>query len=400
MNTQKKLIWIIGLGIFLLCLSGCASKSLTSEELQQSLPIEITTDLINQTAVNSEIHDFEITERQTNRFTGSDLVNCTVICSNDYYRYTKYVTLEYIYTDGQWIVDNWFFNDETKVTVIIEPPLSENEIASQLPSEIFTVYIDEEPITLTMTDFKVERRKTTLENKVDTSYCIISMQNEYYSYTKYVELNYSYYDGKGGWYLDDWSYYEDTEYQLLSFPYNESVLMYYTLERCNINLLETITYTEDLSNNSIQGVFLATGQAPYTTVTTKYTTSLTFNGSGWDFSLIDTSVDVQWDIIGEYYVTRDSSDTIVYLSITDFDPVAETVGGECYCYRESSMTFSSAEEYYFFTDLPVEYSYYSGLQITLTNDSDRSVYIYFTADSASLSLAGPVFGGWDSEIYR
>lgn len=113
-----------------------------------------------------------------------------------------------------------------------------------------------------------------------------------------------------------------------------------------------------------------------------------------------------WDIVGKYYASRSSSSSnaTVTLYIDDYNSSEGTVSGKCYCYLESPMTFSEARETYTFTDLPVDYNDYSyegrHFLVTLTNNSPRTVYVYFFPNNAKITLAGPVFGGWDSDIER
>ncbi len=83
---------------------------------------------------------------------------------------------------------------------------SEKQIAKDLPEEARTIYIDiddngEESFVLDVQNIEIEKRQTN--EKDDTVYCTITMENDEYRYVGDYILYYNYYD-KGGWILDNW----------------------------------------------------------------------------------------------------------------------------------------------------------------------------------------------------
>lgn len=81
---------------------------------------------------------------------------------------------------------------------------SEKQIAEDLPEDTRTIYInnglEEESLLLDVTDVSITKRQTN--EKDDTVYCTVTMENEDYRYIAEYILYYNYYD-QGGWILDN-----------------------------------------------------------------------------------------------------------------------------------------------------------------------------------------------------
>ena len=105
-----------------------------------------------------------------------------------------------------------------------KPPDVET-IREGLPSELTLVTV-EDPFDMT-SDFvcqldvnsvAIEKRQTN--GKEDITYCKIELSCEYLLITRYVTLNYNYYD-EGGWILDSWDNYREPEYKICKPPFDE-----------------------------------------------------------------------------------------------------------------------------------------------------------------------------------
>lgn len=81
----------------------------------------------------------------------------------------------------------------------------EGQIKKDMPEEARMIYVDsgygEDEIVLDVTGVNILKRQTN--DKDDTVYCTISMENEDYRYVANWVLTYNYYD-QGGWILDSW----------------------------------------------------------------------------------------------------------------------------------------------------------------------------------------------------
>lgn len=81
---------------------------------------------------------------------------------------------------------------------------SKKQMAEDLSEDVRTIYIydnyEETPLVLDVTDITIEKRQTN--EKDDTVYCTVTMENENYRYIADYILFYNYYD-EGGWILDN-----------------------------------------------------------------------------------------------------------------------------------------------------------------------------------------------------
>lgn len=217
--------------------------------------------------------------------------------------------------------------------------LTEDEIVGKLPEDITQVTVDDEVLQMEITSFEVEKRKMDKDTNTDSVWGIVTLSNEYYEFKKYVTLTYSYYDVKGGWILD--KYKEDNarmEYSVKKNPINESEV----LEKPGAVLydLELKDCKEDLVNNLIVYTCEAFLEAEYYTENWLKTVTYSFDGHRWNREEQIGEKNIEWNIIGEYYITTEEYGCDFYMNITDFDAVNRKVSGTCsfvYDYRAAFM---------------------------------------------------------------
>lgn len=232
----------------------------------------------------------------------------------------------------------------TSCSSIPKPP-TETQIADELPDDITTIVI-ENPFDYTNADVykmnieavSIEKRQTNGKN--DVVYCIIELANEYYHFTKYMKLEYNYYD-QGGWCLDKYDKYEADEWRLLDVPFDveeASVALY------NYEISGPGTITSNLSNNVVwfsipikevhaNGTYEGTGLV-----------TCQFDGIHWQFETNTDNIHFVWDIQGTWAYSRiketsyDKQIEEIEVTITDFDQSTGNMSGSWYMHSEYSFT--------------------------------------------------------------
>lgn len=233
---------------------------------------------------------------------------------------------------------------------IPKPPENE-QIIQDLPEEITTIII-ENPFDLTNADvyemevknLLIEKRQT--DGKSDLIYCIIDLENQYYHYTKYIQLNYNFYD-QGGWILDQYDTYAPDEWELLTSPFGaEEVkgVLY------NVPIVDSGTVTSDLTDNTIQFSFPveethANGAYKGTAIVI-----CRFDGKCWQYETNTDDICFVWDVNGTWQYYNSEVDEYVYhktityqvdVTIDSFDQNTNIIQGTLY--MQYTLTHSEVQ---------------------------------------------------------
>lgn len=287
----------------------------------------------------------------------------------------------------------------------IPKPPNEKQIAEEFPDEITTIII-ENPFDATNLDvyemnieeLSIEKRQTNEKN--DVAYCIVELANEYYHFTKYVRLNYNYYD-QGGWILDGWDYYNDMAYQVLVDPFGEDcAALKWSYEYANVNVENA---TLNIDQNSIVYELRVGTMHQNATIRGKLIDTYIFNGIQW-VEYTDTSgINTEWEIVGNWeYIVKSTSNSFVFgctMVIDSFDQDAASASGVCeFFYTELSPIRLQVEQRSYQRD-------FSDAQILCSKESVR---IEWLMDSIQIDLdnaSGEFYDGWGNrskipELYR
>ena len=207
-------------------------------------------------------------------------------------------------------------------------PPKETKIIQELPDDI-TMAVIENPFDAANADvyymdvvsLSIEKRQTN--DKEDIVYCIVELGNQYYHFSKYVTLYYNYYD-QGGWMLDNWEYYQNTEYRVLSSPFSGEEILPAAQQRYAYS--EYSSLSENWDKN--EATFHFSVNEPHTngTYTGDYKITCRFDGVKWETSNDASDVQFLWDIEGTWQYENSAQDVFgksysygIILIIDDFD---------------------------------------------------------------------------------
>ncbi len=102
----------------------------TAQEIKDSLPTELSTLVVDKTALDCEVAHLAIRSRSTDTTRRTDQVECEVEVSGDGISVSYVCTLNYTYTtNGGWSLDNWSLDSSA-----LEMNISEGELTEQLTS--------------------------------------------------------------------------------------------------------------------------------------------------------------------------------------------------------------------------------------------------------------------------
>ena len=145
---------------------------------------------------------------------------------------------------------------------------------------------------------KVLIEKHQTNEQEDSAYCVIELENEFYQFTKYMKMNYNY-DDKGGWILDNYSEYRDTEWKLLGCPLTAED----TAHMCNYSQVEYKETATELENGLV--TFYFDVEETHKNGKYKGTAAICcqFDGEEWACNRNIENVHFIWDIVGnqEYH---------------------------------------------------------------------------------------------------
>lgn len=386
MKQMRKISAILCfIGLFFL-LTGCAKDEIAERDIVAFLPTEIFDIKYNDMLYPGTVVSLELVDRSTNKFKGKDKIKAAISIKNDYLECIKYIDIFLSYSDEEWALESYNNYDNDKITVILEPPVPENKLFENLPEDIAMVTVDEKTYPMEITSFEVEKRQTDVSSKTDTSWCVVTMENEYYEYTKYIELEYSYFDVKGGWLLD--KYWEDTskmKYKVKKNPFTETDILDVSPTKDRYSILEC---NEDFENNTIVYKIEEVTETEYCTIKGLRIKTYVFNGYQW-IENCEYAENHEWNILGEYYLERRDENRYAYIDISSFDQNARSVEGHCYFLYSSPFSDSTEYEYYDLSDKEVEVTNNNySIRILLV---DKGVYeddIVFSTWSANCSYGG------------
>lgn len=237
----------------------------------------------------------------------------------------------------------------TSCSGIPKPP-TESQIAEELPDDITTIVIDN-PFDYTNADVykmnieavTIEKRQTNEKN--DVVYCTVDLTNEYYHFTKYMKLEYNYYD-QGGWCLDKYDEYEANKWKLLDVPFSvekASAALY------NYEISGPGTMTSDLSNNLICFSFPIEEVHANGTYEGTGLVTCQFDGIRWQSETNTDNIHFVWDIQGTWAYSRiketsyDKQIEEIEVTITDFDQTTGSISGSWYMHSEYSFIRAHSE---------------------------------------------------------
>lgn len=268
-------------------------------------------------------------------------------------------------------------------------PPNEERIKRTLPNEITKLsvnnpfyeyeweseYIED---NLDVLSVKIEKRQTN--EKDDTAYCVIDLQNEFYHFTKYLILNYVYYD-EGGWMLENWTTYREDAYEILKNPFEENAVerkMNFLEEEPNAKAIscslegDTITYRTQYKKKST-----------FCTEEGERIDTYTFNGTSWISSCDISNVNRIWDISGEWIFYKEEPDSFFkkwcIMNISESDiPNSKAKGTIKYMYaRESFGEWNvTSDEYRLEEDCDITIQN-NKLILSFTRSWDRDMTITF-----------------------
>lgn len=197
----------------------------------------------------------------------------------------------------------------------VPSPPNENDIAQSIPEDIRTVIIDN-PFDATNSDIyimdvqsvSIEKRQTN--EKKDTAYCIIELENDYYRFTKSIITYYNYYD-KGGWILDNYSEYNPTTWEIKKCPFISDEIAGLISDYRVIDAKGPVI---DTSSGTVSFTFDVNDE--YENVTSKGSIDvlLVFDGSRWAYDINTDNINLNWNILGHWYSSIYSG---IYLDINE-----------------------------------------------------------------------------------
>lgn len=251
--------------------------------------------------------------------------------------------------------------------------LSESDLLAGIPEEIKTIYIDDIPRLLDVTNMEIEKRKTN--DETDEVHCTLTLSDGTYETTASYILTYVFYD-EGGWILDYWDVL-DFHTNVIAAPERESmdaeikhyyfdqiifVNQYFSRDTQTCDTVYTVTYQCD--NYAYDGnVFLRSNFTPNT------------YGGSWEHELIyaenfKLNIDGNWAGTPEDINGTRMRSTAFEIDIQSTDMFLS----------EGSVYFSATE--YITSNSSKEYSVYeredSSAYISPTNNDDKYAALTFS----------------------
>ncbi len=183
---------------------------------------------------------------------------------------------------------------------------SVNQIRSELPEQVKSIYIDNEKIPLTVKNVRIDRRKT--EKGLDQVYCIIELASEEIAVTRYEQLGYVKYNGND-WRLEWYAPYDSDEIKVLKATDN---LYDWAIQR--------IQYSDsvysDLKHSILSRTATTNGREVILTFDVDQTLGLlhlcgqikvngnlsgdVYEGYYWSGSVDDNSMEISWSLAGTW----------------------------------------------------------------------------------------------------
>lgn len=218
----------------------------------------------------------------------------------------------------------------------IPKPPQEDDIMQDIPDEITTIQIGNPFDSLNMYVYDLDIMSVTVQKrqtngKEDVAYCVVELGNEYYQFTKYLCLNYNYYD-EGGWILDDYSEYSATDWKVIECPLNVEDVAYV----CDYPQVELGESTFDGENGTASFHFDVEDARNNGAFRGTVTVDCQFDGEKWIYTKNSDDVKFIWDIIGTWSYSKvektsyDSTVNEITVKILDFNQSSASMDGTWY----------------------------------------------------------------------
>lgn len=228
-------------------------------------------------------------------------------------------------------------------------PPQENELAENIPEEFKSVMIGNPFDELNMyiydmdvTSVTIEKRQTN--EKADTVYCVVEFDNEYYHFTRYLKMDFNYYD-QGGWILDDYSEYNPAEWKVVKCSLRADEVAYV----CDYPQVELKESTVDSTNGTAAFYFDVEDVRNNGAFRGTVVVNCQFDGEKWTYTKSSDDVRFIWDIVGTWSYSKvektsyDSTVNEITVTIQDFDQSSVIMDGTWYMNSEFSFLGSHAE---------------------------------------------------------
>lgn len=281
----------------------------------------------------------------------------------------------------------------------IPKPPEANQISQDLSSEFKTLIV-ENPFDLTNADVydmdittAVDKRQTN--EKEDTAYCLVQLTNEYYRITKYLKLNYIYYD-KGGWILEDYSEYQDQKCEVLKCPFDaEEIAAVLSLDYSTVEFKEVDEY---FPNGGVSFYFEVEDAHKNGSYQGTTSVDLNFDGMKWNYEINSDQVEFIWDIEGtwrylkieEAYYTTGKDVVEIKVVIDSFNQIKGEMTGTWYMQTHYPILQSHSETTKLLNDKTQVGINVSKGKVQLWGDPDRRgmhSYVEFYPDKVEAEYA-------------
>lgn len=264
----------------------------------------------------------------------------------------------------------------------ISKPPKENEIEESIPDDILCYSLDGIQYIMEVQTIAIERRQTN--GKEDFVYVVIDMEDDYVHRTAYYKFNYNYYD-VGGWILDDWEKYQDTNAYPVSAPSND--IIYSKINEFYSNFEFITTVQDTLNEGSCIFTFNVNDVYPNATYTGEvdlkcvFTSTLNEDDYEWCYYIQDNNLSEKWNILGTYKANMGKYH--LTLNITDISDLTINANGS-YGYTDS--IYEEWRNMPFDTSYKCSFSDINGITY-LSFKIDDYWKVYFSKNDASAQHA-------------
>ena len=180
-------------------------------------------------------------------------------------------------------------------------PLNDRGLSKIIPEEILIYSLDYNENKMSVKNVTIERRQTN--DKEDIVYAIISMEDDYIHRTAYYILTINYYD-VGGWIIDSWEEYQETEAYPLQPP-SESLITNHLNERFK-NFSFISNDKESVKDRHYSYTYFVNDEEQNFTRYGEITIIFSLYGSDnlfWRPVINTDDLNISWNIIGNWNIT-------------------------------------------------------------------------------------------------
>ena len=226
--TMKKVVYLTGsCAILCLMLASCGiPKPPTEKRIMADLPNNLTTisvgnplDAASDIQSETKVISLVIEKRQTNE--KDDVVYCVLDLENQYFHFTKYVVLHYIYYDqGGWILDDWEYYKDSSY-LLLNNPIDENSIKQKWLGQYDTADVvdcilnaDNSSITFSL-QVSTQHENASVNGRVLDTYTFVGTHWNENSDTSDIS---TYWDVVGRWvYVSEGTYVNACDIKIITF---------------------------------------------------------------------------------------------------------------------------------------------------------------------------------------